>query len=423
LVGECFLWSDIPFNIAKNNPFYQPMFDAVVFVGPRFKAPTYEDLRGPILQNEKLDCASRLEELKGSWEITRCTMMLDGWMDQKGRTLLNFLVNCPKGTMFVKFVEASTHVKEESLLCDLLDEFIREVGPQHVVQVITDNVANYLVAGRMLMQSYPTLFCTPWVAHCIDLILEDMGKNPYIRDIVESAKRITKFIYNHACLLSLMKRFTNNRELVRPTIMRFATSFISLQSILACMRDLKMMFASHEWDDLSFSHKPKGEAICRLVSYQESFWVGVEEVVSISEPLVKVLRLVDGDKPTMGYLYEAMDRAKEDICAYYDDKGNDGFHKRLQIWGVIDQRWNNTLHRSIHAIGIYLNPTFSYLSGFRFHVEVMEGFLTCVERMVLSREEHVEISKEMEIYRISSGNFGFQMAITDRKTKIPGKLH
>jgi hypothetical protein len=34
LVGKCFLWSDIPFNIAKNNPFYQPMFDAVVIVGP-----------------------------------------------------------------------------------------------------------------------------------------------------------------------------------------------------------------------------------------------------------------------------------------------------------------------------------------------------------------------------------------------------
>jgi hypothetical protein len=77
--------------------------------------------------------------------------------------------------------------------------------------------------------------------------------------------------------------------------------------------------------------------------------VGVEEVVAISEPLVKVLRLVDGDKPTMGYLYEDMDRAKEAICAYYDDKGDDGFQRQLQIWGVIDQRWNNTLHRSIHA--------------------------------------------------------------------------
>ena len=129
------------------------------------------------------------------------------------------------------------------------------------------------------------------------------------------------------------------------------------------------------------------------MSYQESFWVGVAEVVSISEPLVKVLRLVDGDKPTMGYLYEAMDRAKEAIRAYYDDKGDDGFQRQLQIWGVIDQQWNNTPHRPIHATGIYLNLAFSYSCSFRFDVEVMEGFLACVERMVLSHEERAEISK------------------------------
>jgi hypothetical protein len=56
-------------------------------------------------------------------------------------------------------------------------------------------------------------------------------------------------------------------------------------------------------------------------------------------------------------------------------------------------------------------------------MEGMEGFLTCVERMVLSLEERADISKEMEIYRMSGGNFGFQMDIADRKTKMPGKLH
>jgi hypothetical protein len=54
----------------------------------------------------------------------------------------------------------------------------------------------------------------------------------------------------------------------------------------------------------------------RLVAYQESFWDAVKEVCTINEPLVKVLRLVNRDKPAMGYLYEAMDRAKESIHAY-----------------------------------------------------------------------------------------------------------
>jgi hypothetical protein len=55
--------------------------------------------------------------------------MSDGWTDWKGRTLLNFWVHCPRGTMFLKSVDASTHVKDATLICDLLDGFIQEVGP------------------------------------------------------------------------------------------------------------------------------------------------------------------------------------------------------------------------------------------------------------------------------------------------------
>ena len=144
---------------------------------------------------------------------------------------------------------------------------------------------------------------------------------------------------------------------------------------------------------------------------------------AISKPLVRVLRLVDGEKPTMGYLYEAMDRAKEAIHAYYADKGDEGLEKQQVIWRVIDDRWNNTLHRPIHAAGIYFNPAFSYSCGFRFDAEVMDGFFTCVERMVVSEQEREEISKEMEIYRMAGGTFGFSMAIKSRMTKMPGKLH
>jgi hypothetical protein len=68
--------------------------------------------------------------------------MLDGWIDQKGNTLLNFLVNCLRGTMFIKFVDASTHVKNVTLLCEFLDGFIQEMGPQNVFQDIMDNVVH-----------------------------------------------------------------------------------------------------------------------------------------------------------------------------------------------------------------------------------------------------------------------------------------
>ena len=40
--------------------------------------------------------------------------------------------------------------------------------------------------------------------------------------------------------------------------------------------------------------------------------------------------------------------------------------------------------------------------------------------MVRSIEERAEISKEIEIYRIAGGTFGFEMVVVDKKTQMPG---
>jgi hypothetical protein len=70
------------------------------------------------------------------------------------------------------------------------------------VQFIMDNTVDYVVAGRMLMLRYLTLFWICYVEHCIDLILEDIDIIVYIKDIVESTMRIIFFIYIlHLCLV------------------------------------------------------------------------------------------------------------------------------------------------------------------------------------------------------------------------------
>jgi len=66
---------------------------------------------------------------------------------------------------------------------------------------------------------------------------------------------------------------------------------------------------------------------------------------------------------------------------------------------------------------------FFYSCGFRFDVDVIDGFLTYVQRMVPSMQECAEVFKEMEIYTMVTETFGFDMAIRDRKTKMSGKIH
>lgn len=105
-MGRCLFWSDLPLSITKNNPFCQPMGDVIAIVSLGCKKATYEELWGAILQAENQDINSRLVELKQTWEVFGCTVMSDCWTNRNGRTFLNFFVHCPKGTMFIKSVDA-----------------------------------------------------------------------------------------------------------------------------------------------------------------------------------------------------------------------------------------------------------------------------------------------------------------------------
>lgn len=207
------------------------MWDSVIAAGKGFKGPSMHDLRGALLQKEISSIDEYLVEFKDSWLKTGCSIMSNGWTDGKNHTIINFLVSCPQGTMFLRSVDASDKVKDATLLFEPLDDIIQEVGEQHVVQVITDNASNYVLAGEMLESKYKTIVWTPCAAHCIDLMLEDIGKVEWVKNTVEHAKCITKYIYNHSWVLSLMRKNIGGKELVRPAITRFATHFLTLQCL------------------------------------------------------------------------------------------------------------------------------------------------------------------------------------------------
>eukprot|EP00253_Pinus_taeda_P022532 PITA_22532 len=100
----------------------------------------------------------------------------------------------------------------------------------------------------------------------------------------------------------------------------------------------------------------------------------------------------------MGYLYEAMDRAKESIRAYYDDKGDEGFQKQLLLWEVIDERSNNALHHPIHVAGIYLNLTFSYPCGLIFNGDHGWILNLCSEDSAISSRTYKNLQRNGDIH-------------------------
>ena len=110
--------------------------------------------------------------------------------------------------MFVKSIDGSNFVKTGEKLFEMLDSLVEEIGEENVVQVITNNGSNYVLVDKLLEEKRPHLYWTPCVAHCKDLMVEDIEKLPLIKKTILKGVRLVGFIYSHSSTLSLLRQFT-----------------------------------------------------------------------------------------------------------------------------------------------------------------------------------------------------------------------
>ncbi|KAH1246707.1 hypothetical protein GmHk_06G016734 [Glycine max] len=342
--------------------------------------------------------------------------MFDAWTDRKQRCIINFFINSQAGTMFLKFVDGFDFVKTGEKLFELLDAIVEEVGEENVVQVVTDNGSNYVLAGKLLEEKRKHTYWTHCVAHCIDLMLEDIEKLPLIRKTIRREINQFGFIYAHSSTLSLLKNFANKRELVRHAITRFATSYLTLERLHKEKANIRKMFTSNEWTLNKLSKEPKGKEAAKVV-LMPSFWNSVIYTLKVMAPLVKVLRLVDGErKPVMDYFYEAMDKAKETIIKSF----NNNESKYKDVFAIIDKRWNCQLHRPLHAAAHFLNPKFFYDNiDLDFDFEVTNGLFDCIKKLVPQFDVQQKILTELHLYKIGAKHFGSDFTMAQRKIHSP----
>ncbi|GJX03104.1 zf-BED domain-containing protein [Tanacetum coccineum] len=366
-IARFFYTSALSFNCVKN-PEFKKMIQMVGDYGRGLDPPSYHEMRVTYLQKEVDYTKALLEDYKNEWKKTGCTLMSDGWSDRKNRSICNFLVNSPKGTIFLASIDTSEISKTKEKVFAMLDDFVEKIGEEHVVQVVTDNAANYKAAGEMLMNKRKKLFWTPCAAHCIDLMLEDFEKKIEEHKVtIAKGKKITSFIYNRTRLICLLREFTKGKELLRPGATRFATSYLTLGRLHEQKGALISMFASEKWTSSNFSKLEIRKNIESIVLDTSGFWGLVSTCLLAAIPLIKVLRMVDSDStPAMGFIYQAMRKAKEKIKLNYKSVQS----RYEPVINIVDERWDNQLNRPLHVAGYFLNPRMQYSSDFKARLNI-----------------------------------------------------
>nr|GEW12786.1 hypothetical protein [Tanacetum cinerariifolium] len=272
-------------------------------IGYGYKAPSYHALRVNLLADAKNSISLLVDSYRSQWIDSGCTIMSYVWTVIRQRHLINFLVYCSKGISFIKSVDASDIENNAINLCNLFTEIAKMVGAKNVVQMVTNNAANYKATGKMLTNRYRHMVWFPCAAHCLNLVLKDISELDNVKDIISLASR-----------------------------------------------------------------------------------------------------------PTLGYVYDGMFRARKGI--------KELFKRKKELYkpytNIIDDRCDRTLRTSIHCVAYWLNPAFKYDRGnFCKKSKVFRGVLDMVEKYFPS-DEIFEVTKFLGIYRDSEGEFSRISAVKGR---------
>jgi hypothetical protein len=138
------------------------MLESIGQYGPGYRSPTYHDCRGKLLDRAVGRTAELRKKHEDSWKEYGCSIMSDGWTSTNHRHIINFLANSPAGTFFLGSVDASSEVANANMLADLLEQHINQVGKENVVQVVTDNGANFKAAvNKTYTRTRKRVACPP----------------------------------------------------------------------------------------------------------------------------------------------------------------------------------------------------------------------------------------------------------------------
>lgn len=98
-------------------------------------APSYYNMRVTLMKEVLEESKKFVDSFRVHWATSGCSIMSDFWTDGKGRSIINFLVNCPQGTIFLKSIDASDKIKDKDLIVEMVNEVIKDVGEENILQV------------------------------------------------------------------------------------------------------------------------------------------------------------------------------------------------------------------------------------------------------------------------------------------------
>jgi len=153
-----------------------------------YKPPSYHELHTNLFKQSKVDVfkqvIKRIQNLNHKYGTIIC---IDGWDNIAWHPLLNVIIACLDGDVFIGSISTIMEWKHAHYICNAFAKYIETIGVNNIVQICRDNALSMKSVVNLLIHHFPNFYFQGCV-HCLDLLLEDGGKTTWAKWIVKKKK-------------------------------------------------------------------------------------------------------------------------------------------------------------------------------------------------------------------------------------------
>lgn len=257
-------------------------------------------------------------------------------------------------------------MKRKEYITEKLIAVIEDVGPENVVQVITDNDPVCRAAGVLIEQKYNHIQWTSSVAHksclkniCAAMNIEDVAFKDccWISEVVEDASMIKNFIMKHSMRSSMFSEFSKLKMLAIADT-RFASEIVMLKRFRLIKQSLLRMVISDEWSAYRNDYIEQAQLVKNIL-VDDLWWDQVDYILAFTEPICSMIRMTDTEKPYLHLIYEMWNNMIERVkAAIYRHEGkwieeSSTFYS--VVHGILVELWDKN-KTPLHCLAHALNP-------------------------------------------------------------------
>lgn len=334
----------IPFSFVENEYFRK----FLKLIRPTYTAPSRKQIATSLL-NKEYDVIKKTIDEKISSSNT-IVIMLDGWTDINGISLINVVLGIPD-IIFFRAIDSKTESHTGEYIFKVISDVIEEVGPLKVQAVVTDNAASMKLSLKLLESKYPHLITYGCAAHGLHLMIKDLSKLPLFSRVQAMSKSIIQFYKNKHYPKQLLKQIQIDqigKEITLKTMVetRWGSFYQSLDSLRKNKAFLEAATVNPKIQIDSTTRK--------YILDENTFWPEMEKALKLLEPISKAIESLEGDKQYVSKVHSELKVIKSAIneCVQlFSTK------EQLQIEKIYEDRHRFMSH-NVQIAAYFLNPTY-----------------------------------------------------------------